>query len=58
MSKKIDSVSFKTRSNGMTVKGTVYLDRGTTYAIIDGGRTAIRFTRSSKGELGVATASK
>lgn len=58
LSKKKDCVSFKTRINGKTVKGVVYLDRGTAYAIIDGGRTAIRFARSSKAELRAATASK
>ena len=58
LSKKKDCVSFKTRINVKTVKGVVYLDRGTTYAIIDGGRTAIRFARSSKAELRAATASK
>ena len=58
LSKKKDCVSFKTRINRKTVKGVVYLDRGTAYAIIDGGRTAIRFARSSKAELRAATASK
>lgn len=58
LSKKKGCVSFKTRINGKTVKGVVYLDRGTAYAIIDGGRTAIRFARSSKAELRAATASK